>query len=150
MKQRIRKALAYLALVFVLLFCIRLGYGYLKPSQQSVLLSSADALSEGLTATIGGRADFRDLKANYATARVKVEQPGLPKVYSVDQKYEKIATMTSVSNGFEDDEKRVRDATTRYSALIQFEQSTGLPGSRTVNLDIGVPPDRLDPIVEEL
>jgi hypothetical protein len=160
-KKRIRKALAYLALAFVALFCIRLGYGYLRPTREPGELDAANAISEALVTTVGGRATqnqyyppagayFDSLKSNYATARVKIEPKGESKAYSVDQKYEKVASMTSESKSFEEDEKQVREATIRYSALIQFEQATGLPGSRSVNLAIGVPPDRFDPMVEEL
>jgi hypothetical protein len=68
----------------------------------------------------------------------------------VDQKYEKIASLVSRTDRFDDDEKTVRGLTTKHNALIQFETSKGLPGSRFVDLTIGVPPDRFDAMVAEL
>ena len=58
--------------------------------------------------------------------------------------------MSRKTNAFEEDEKAVRELTNQYSALIQFEQSSGLPGSRHVELAIGVPPNRFDPMVGDL
>jgi hypothetical protein len=148
MKQRIRKGLVYLGLGFVLLFCIRLGYGYLDPEHKEAFLDARDALSNALITTVGGR-DFGGLKSNYASEKLKFQQ-GMVAGQIVDQKYEKIASIATSTRAFDDDEKRVREATAKYSALIQFEQATGLPGSRNVNLAIGVRPERFDAMVEEL
>lgn len=70
--------------------------------------------------------------------------------FTVDQKYEKVGSVVSKTRAFEEDEKAVRELTNKYSALIQFEKSSGLPGSRRVELAIGVPPKRFEPMVGEL
>lgn len=152
MKQKVRKGLLYLILGFVILFVVRLTYGYLTPIEQAMLSErqpSVDAAGEFdlLRTSIGGRSG--SLK-NYASEKLKVQYEGAPQASSVDQKYEKVASVVSQTNAFEEDEKRVRDAVKTYNALIQFEQSSGLSGSRRVELAIGVPPDRFDPMVGEL
>jgi len=131
------------------MFLARLIYGYLSPREQ-IVIGSIDALSRGrLTTTIGGRAEGF-VKNNYATDKLYVQRDGLTNVVSVDQKYEKIASVISKTNTFDEDEKSVRELTNKYSALIQFEQSSGLAGSRRVELAIGVPPNRFEPMVGEL
>lgn len=140
MKQRIKKGLFYLMAGFVALFAVRLAYGYLAPSAQRI---SPEALSEALITTIGGR-------DNYASEKLKVQRGGGVESLSIDQKYEKVASVVSKTGAFEDDEKRVRELTSKYDALIQFEQSSGLSGSRRVNVAIGVPPDRFDAMVSDL
>ena len=146
MKQRIKKGFIYLALGFVALFLARLTYGFLSPGEQ-LALSSDSALSRGLITTIGGRGD---MKENYASEKLKVMHDGTTEVTSVDQKYQKVASVVSKTNAFEEDEKAARELTSKYSALIQFEQSSGLPGSRSVALVIGVPPSRFEPMVGDL
>lgn len=149
MKHRIIKGLFYVALGFIAMFCVRLIYGYLSPTEQAVL-SDQSALRDALITSIGGREGIiGKLKGNYASEKLEV-QYGDTAAYSVDQKYEKVASVVSKTNAFEEDEKTVRQLTNKYNALIQFEQSSGLPGSRRVDLAIGVPPDRFDPMVAEL
>jgi hypothetical protein len=153
MKQKIRKGLLYLILGFVAMFLVRLTYGYLTPTEQAVLSAVPNAPSvdaavfgNGLITSIGGRAALK----NYATEKLKVQREGTAQASSVDQKYEKVASVVSQTNAFEEDERKTRDAVKTYNALIQFEQSSGLSGSRRIELAIGVPPDRFDPMVGEL
>lgn len=69
---------------------------------------------------------------------------------NIDQKYQKIASVVTNTKSFEEDEKALRDLTAKHSALIQFERSSGMAGSRRVELAIGVPPERFDPMITEL
>ena len=150
MKQQIKRGLFYIAIGFAGLFCLRLGYGYLatpgQPGQQMLLNGNA-VFSAGIMTSEGGRA-VGQLKANYATERLLLKREKLD--YSIDQKYEKVASITSKTNAFDEDEKRIQDASVKYNGLIQFEQSVGVPGDRRVTVAIGVPPERFDPIVAEL
>jgi uncharacterized protein DUF4349 len=148
MKQKIRKGFLYLILGFVVMFFGRLTYGYLAPSEQAVL-NAQGALRSALFTSIGGREDGFT-KNNYASDKLKVQRGETQEAISVDQKYEKVASVESKTNNFEEDEKAVRDLTGKYSALIQFEKSSGLHRSRRVELAIGVPPDRFEPMVGEL
>ena len=149
MKQRIRKGLLYLILGFVVMFLGRLIYGYLSPAEQAAL-NTQSAISQGLITTIGGRAEGFS-KNNYASDKLKIQRGDtFDAIISVDQKYEKVASVVTKTNAFEEDEKTVRELTGKYSALIQFEKSSGLSGSRRVELEIGVPPNRFEPMVGEL
>jgi hypothetical protein len=145
MKQRIKKGLFCLVAGFVALFAARLAYGYLAPSSTLPTVASA-TFSDSIMTAVGGR----DAKENYASEKLKVQRGEGVESYSIDQKFEKIASVASKTGAFEEDEKKVRVLTAKYNALIQFEQSSGLPGSRRVNVAIGVPPDRFDPMVSEL
>jgi hypothetical protein len=148
MKQRIRKGFLYLTLGFVVLFLGRLTYGYLAPAEQATL-NAQSALSSALTTTIGGRAEGFS-KSNYASDKLKVQRGEMGEATSVDQKYEKVASVVLKTSAFDEDEKAVRELTNKYSALIQFEKSSGLPGNQRVELAIGVPPNRFEPMVGEL
>ncbi len=130
------------------MFLGRLAYGYLAPSEQAAL-NAENALSRAAITAIGGRADGFS-KANYASDTLKVQRGEFADAISVDQKYEKVASVESKTNAFEEDEKAVRELTNKYSALIQFEKSSGLPRGRRVELAIGVPPNRFEPMVGEV
>ncbi|MEP7217328.1 MAG: DUF4349 domain-containing protein [Bacteroidota bacterium] len=146
MRKKIIRGLIYLALGFVLLFGLRLTYGYLIPQAQSYEMA--------YHAESAGAAE--GMRRNYASERVSVSkmEKSAPVdggvSYSVDQKYEKIATMVSRTQKFEEDEKRARDLTKKFDALIQSEQNSGLAGNRDLNLVIGVPPEHFDAMVAEI
>jgi len=140
--------LLYLVGGFVALFLGRLAYGYLSPVERASVLSGTEDFA--LMTNIGSRSEGFSKLENFASEKLKVQRDANTEAVSVDQKYEKIASVLSTSSAFEDDEKSVRLLAGRYSALIQFEQSSGLPGKRRLDLGIGVPPDRFDPMVAEL
>ena len=118
------------------LFGLRLIYGYLYEPGETVSIGAGYVDAASIVGAVGGR---ESLKKNYASEKLKVERPG-EGGYSVDQKYEKVGSIDIRSQAFEDDEKKVREMTVRYGALIQYEQSSGLKGSRRLGLAIGVNP----------
>jgi len=134
-----RKTFSWLAGVFVLLFCCRLIYGYYYP---------------GTTNNTGGNflgsEDFSVSRKNYASEKIKGEsappqqQPSLQ-----SQKYEKVATLRGKSSEFEEDDARLKAQVKNFGAVIQYEQNTGNPGQRTLNLLIGVKPERFDSFYTE-
>jgi hypothetical protein len=133
--------MAYLILGFLALFCFRLFYGYKVPLDNLPIPSF----------NISSIFDDKELsKRNYASEKLKVDRVMTSQSYSVDQKYEKIASLVSKTQSFEDDEKKVRDVIKKYNSLIQFEQSSGLKNSRQLGMAIGVPPDKFDSMVEEV
>lgn len=148
MKRTLKKGLLYLLGGFVALFLGRFAYGYLSPVERATVLSGTEDFA--LMTSIGGRSEGLSKVENFASEKLKVQRDANTEAVSVDQKYEKIASVLSTSNDFEDDEKSVRSLASKYSALIQFEQSSGLRGNRRLDLGIGVPPDRFDPMVAEL
>lgn len=121
------------------MFVLRFIYGYAKYSDSSyTVFSDNDAVMESVR--------------NYASDKIKVTKEGLPQgsPASIDQKYEKIANVNSVSSKFEQDEKKVRDSIKNYNAVIQLEQKNGNPGKRELNLIIGVQPDKFETLYDEI
>ncbi len=137
MKAQVTKTIIYLVLGFVILFCLRLGYGY----------RYADAATNSNVSTYTDSFEFS--KKNYASSKMNFDGQS-QQVPTVDQKYEKIASLGSQSGLFDEDEKKLRDLTTAHNALIQYEQNTGLPGNRKLNLAIGVPPRNFDAMVTKV
>ena len=143
MKTYIKKGFIYLALGFVVLFCLRLAYGYLVPNE-NFLVSSNRGNLDGFISGELSRKNYATDKMTYVLDSVNSQ----PK--SVDQKYEKVASLLSKTTTFDDDERKIRDLIKKYNAQVQFEQSSGLPGSKRLNLAIGVQPAKFDSMVAEL
>ncbi len=144
-KRRFIKGLIIFFIGFLLFFTFRLIYGYLTtPDDQTVGLNQS------------GYFDFSfgsDIK-NYATNDFKKgKDKGLNEniiIPSTEQKYEKIASISSKTKNFDDDENKIRDTIKKYNALIQYEQNSGLTGNRLLNLSIGVNPDNFDNMKDEI
>jgi hypothetical protein len=66
------------------------------------------------------------------------------------QKYEKIGSLTQVSTEFEADRSKVDDLIKGNSGVVQLERATGLKGGRSLQLGIGVPPDKFDAFIESV
>src|SRR5262245_29822746 len=66
------------------------------------------------------------------------------------QVYERIASLTSATRTFDDDEAQVRSAIAGQQATIFLETSSGLAPDRTLTFDIGVSPEKFDALLTEL
>lgn len=136
-KKRFKKLLAVLLLCFVLLFLFRLTYGYQKtnePQTNLFNLEMSETIFEG--------------RKNYATKKYRNAMGQSPA--RMDQKYEKIADINSVSTKFDLEEQQIRKQVDDYKGLIQFEDKSGNVGYRRLNLVIGVPPENFDAIYNSL
>src|SRR5436190_11378143 len=142
MKARIKKGFLYLAIGFVILFFLRLVYGYFVPNEN--FLMNAQPLLQS------GQVNFELSRKNYATDKMNLDYAAGSQAKTVDQKYEKIASLLAKTAAFDDDEKKIRDLIRKYNAQIQLEQSSGLAGSKRLNLAIGVQPSKFDSMVGEL
>ncbi len=123
-----------IALFFVMFLC-RLTYGYFYPGRAS------DPTSDS--------ADFSGSRKNYASEKRKEppppQQPGGPVgTGSQSQKYEKIATLRAKTNQWEQDEAAIKNQIKAFGAVVQYEQNSGNPGQRTLQLLIGIPPAQFD------
>lgn len=137
-KKRFKKLVTQLAFLFVILFVFRFIYGY--------------------TITVNGPINSPQIfdqisiiKNNYASKEYKtrsttVDRPSV----KVDQKYEKIAEIKTVTSDFEQEEKLARTTIESFNALIQFEKKNGNSGYRKLNLVIGVPPNNFDSLYAQL
>ena len=86
---------------------------------------------------------FESSRKNYAS--VKVSASGVP--MSDSQKYEKIASVTQLSEIFDAHRRLIEARIAEYAGVTQLERASGLAGFRTLHLGIGVPPDRFDAFV---
>ncbi len=117
---------------FLLMFAIRLGYGYIAYPPGSVI--------EELPQT--SQNQIRYESRNFATKKLKSS--------SLQQKYEKIAEMNAQTGAFDKDEKQLRNLIKDYDTLIQFEKREGVNKKRRLFLAIGVHPQKFDSFIEEL
>lgn len=124
---------------FVLLFVFRLIYGF------SDVVSTNFIQSDSFNNVV-------KLRQNYASEKFsfKKSEAAAPTTVSVDQKYEKIATIRSKSSQFEEDEKQAKAAIEQFNAIIQFEQNRGNVGNRQLQLTIGIQPDKFDAFYPEM
>ena len=124
-------AIALAAAIFLALFAFRL---VVEPPEASPAYAS-----------LGRLQSFDFANNNYATAP-KIQGPGQP--VGDSQKYEKIATLTELTQDFETDRKRVGDLIAKQQGIVQFERATGLAGRRVLYLGVGVPPDHFDAFID--
>lgn len=131
--------MSFLFIGFFALFVFRLIYGYTKTLDSSH--SQTSQFFESIS----------NVRKNYASKEYKVKTTTTTQSpVSVDQKYEKIAAVSTKSAEFDKEEKQTRDQIKNYNALIQFEQKSGNKGHRKLNLLIGVPPQNFDDLYNSL
>ena len=124
-------AIALAIAIFLALFAFRL---VVEPPEASPAYAS-----------LGRLQSFDFTKNNYATAP---KLQGLGQSVGDSQKYEKIATLTELTQDFETDRKRVGDLIAKQQGIVQFERATGLAGRRVLYLGVGVPPDHFDAFID--
>src|SRR5262249_30004162 len=139
MKQRVKRGLLYMGAGFLALFVARLGYGYIYPSSERSRFEQYQA--EGL--------EFEFSKKNYASEKLMAPAQNGQQAYSVDQKYEKVASLSSRTEAFDQDQAQIRALTDQHHALVEYEQAAGLKGGRRHELGIGIVPAEFDNAVQE-
>jgi hypothetical protein len=89
--------------------------------------------------------------SNYASKKMRIQSPvkGI-RTTTVDQKYEKIGTLTSKTTSFDADEKAVQNLVKKYDMLTQYEQRSGLKGHRILRTAFGVVPQRFDNAIKDM
>jgi thiamine pyrophosphokinase len=83
---------------------------------------------------------------NYATLRFKSQTDQA----EIEQKYEKVASIESGTEKYDEDEKLARTIILQHNALIQQEAASSSNELRQLHLVIGVPPAGFDSIVAAL
>ncbi|MFM7431369.1 MAG: DUF4349 domain-containing protein [Flammeovirgaceae bacterium] len=144
-KTRLVKIIGLLIIGFIVLFAFRFIYGY---------TTGATELGEESISNLFS--DETSLKRNYASDSYKFQKSdrsqtgnqSIQNEFSIDQKYEKTATVKSKTNDFEKDDALVKGEIKRFNAIIQYEQNTGKKGNRTTSLLLGVAPERFDSLYE--
>ncbi len=143
MKKRVRIFLIAAAALFALLFLGRFAY----------LLST----SQGGQSPLGGyglQGNYAQespsmARKNYASAKLFIAGP-TSAAQVLEQKYERVANLASVSDAFNEDSEAAYSLAASAQALVQSENSYGLPGSRSLALSFGVTPEQFEPFVEGL
>lgn len=159
MKRKILKGILFFMLGFIVFFGIRLIYGYLRydsngidlyNSYQSNWQSSSYESDDFITRKNIASTKY-EKKGSENKVSAPMEAPPAPEAPAAsDQKYEKVGSLAASTKEFEETEKKIRELVKKYQALIQYEQKTGLPGNRWLNLTMGVPPDNFDAIVSDM
>lgn len=151
MKKRTRLVLICGLGVFVLLWAGRfvweLGAGTPIPlsTRQTMAWEPAGPASNVMVQqSLDYNQPYRS-KANYASAKMVVTQANQSQ--TIEQKYERVASLSSLSQDFESDLDRIRRVVDEQKGVVQEEQSTGLAGFRSVDLKIGVIPDNFETAV---
>lgn len=137
MRRVIVRGLVGATLGFIVLWALRLGYGYLEQPNRSYRASGSGA----------GTSGFEHDKHNYASAKVQRGGAAAAPVGAIDQKYERVADVRARAAVFDDDEAALRAIAAEHHGVIQLEHKEGLRGARVLNLAIGVPPDAFDGFV---
>jgi len=131
-KKRWKKLALILLAAFVVLLIFRIIYGY------TIKVNHNTGASQFFQSITNVRKNYASKEYNLNTSKA-TQSP-----VTVDQKYEKIAKVTTKSGDFEKEELAARKEIEKYEALIQFEQKSGNKGHRNLNLLIGVPPENFD------
>ncbi len=141
-KTRLKKYITILLVVFIALFIFRLVYGYKTVGEHQVSqVFNEPVFSESVVVSTEGRKNYASIKYKQNTGQIPV---------SIDQKYEKIADINTLSTKFDMEEKQIRAQIEGYDGLIQFENKSGNKGYRRLNLTIGIPPENFDSIYADL
>jgi hypothetical protein len=150
MKAGLKKGILVYAGVFLLFVAFRLLYGY-------ATYDTSPAMGDIRFGAFAGNGlinqeQSQSFNYNKASSKRLVEKDGggiAPSRVSVEQKFEKVSTMRSKSHEFDAEQKKIRETVTSFNAVIQYERSTGLKGSRDLDLIIGVQPEKFDEFVEK-
>ena len=140
MKSKLVLALSAAAAVFVLLFI----YHFVTAGPNPVWKEpEAQTNLEG----------FEIGRKNYASFGGGVKAvPGIaaPELSASSQKYEKIGSLTQTTTDFDPDRARVDELIKANAGVVQLERAIGLKGHRSLQLGIGVPPDKFDVLIAGL
>ncbi len=138
-KFNFRSSILILAGLFAVLFLCRLAFSYQKARSRDL------DLSEGINQTAGIFSDQASLRKNYASEK-NFKEPAAPPDMGgeASQKYEKTATLNARTDQFEEDERKLRQTSASFGAIIQYEQRSGNPNHRRLHLLIGVRPELFD------
>lgn len=139
------KAAVLAALVFAALFIIR----FMTVGPNGPTGPWAPPLNSAVDSFDIGRKNYASAKKFDAAlvSQGAVQNLDAPPAASA-QKYEKIGSLTQVSNDYEADRGRIDDLIKGNSGIVQLERATGLKGWRSLQLGVGVPPEKFDAFIE--
>lgn len=136
-KSRFWKLSKWFGGLFILLFTFRMLYGYFEPDNGR----NNDYASDFFSSLDKVRRNYASEKFSSKSSKADVQAQSNA---ASNQKFEKTASIQSKSSEFEKDDKRIKEKTTSYNAVIQYEQNLGKKGNRQIHLLIGVNPALFD------
>jgi len=137
-----KRVFALMVILFLLLLGGRFLYNLLAPEREMYNYGSNFA-------NIGYEYEALGLRNNIATNKLKsidLSAGGM----AIDQKYERVANLTSKSLDFEADLALAKAALEQNGGIVQAENSHGLAGGRSAALTIGVRPEAFEALREVL
>lgn len=154
MKKKIMIGLIIYAAGFLLFFLIKFAAGFFTIDSTPVL-RAYNQYAPGGYAQQNEEMNVSEIsvRKNYASYKMEKSLPAPSqgtRTVSVEQKYEKVATLSAQSREFDKSEAELRGTVTQYNAVIQYEQNSGLKGSRSLVMTVGVIPEQFDAMVESL
>lgn len=143
--KKIKKIAIRIIAGFVLMFLLRLAYLLFI---SNVTYSESNLMNEASNLRYSGASEMKFASVNnYATFDYSL----IPNSQAlIQQKYEKVATLSTKSNEFEKEQKEIDKVIKQNKALVQFNQLSGLKGNRLLEMTLGVPPENFDMSVEML
>ena len=153
-KKKLGRTVLVLMAGFLVLFIFRFIYGYTTGLSEvrEEYLSDFFSQREALQLQHNFASDSYKFRKESPAPSAQASAGGAPAPheFSVDQKYEKTATIKSRSTKFEEDEKKLRTKVKSYNAIIQYEENSGQKGDRELHLSIGIPPEKFDTFYVEV
>jgi hypothetical protein len=139
-KPSLKKQLLILLLMFLTLLIARLVFGYVTyPDGYERRGQSFSNIS-----------DFSLDRKNYASNKTAKGSVNRSSTTAVDQKYEKVGSLANITEEYEKNEKALYTLIKDEALMIQLEQKSGLSNARTLNIALGVIPDKFDMTIEQL
>lgn len=145
MKKKILKGLLFIALGYLILVAVHFIYlelgGERGAAQFQAMMMPNEPVQQMEMPSVRSKS-----VSNYATMKFQVAMTAEP----VDQKYEKIASLSATTDKYDADEQRARTIIKEQNSLIQEEAVYSSGNFRRLALTIGVPPGSFDAIVAAL
>lgn len=146
MKKKLLKGLLFILLGYLLLAAVHFIYLELGGTgHDDTFMQKEYARSEVIQMAMPTMEKASSVR-NYASVKFKAAQQEA----SVEQKYEKIASVSATTEKYDEDQQRARDAIKAHNALIQEEAVNNYSRRNVLHLTIGVPPGEFDATVADL
>jgi len=137
-RKQFKRTVLLLIALYLVIFALRIVYD---------LITFDDP-----TPSIGDNYLYASLKSDAGStknvASLRMEYAGAGGTEVLDQKYERVASLSAKTVAYDDDLLKLNDAIEETQAVVQMENEQGLPGSRKLSRVIGVKPQYFDACLE--
>ena len=137
-RKQLKRTVVLLIALYVLIFAARAAYDLLTYDDPNPSVGE-----NYLYASLKN-----DMRATQNVATLRKEYEGVSGAQALDQKYERVASVSAKTVAYEDDLARMNAAIDETQAVVQMENEQGLPGGRKLSRVIGVKPQYFDTCLE--